>query len=395
MLHEVFTDGHLSLGLMEEREVGDGMKCRCCAHQMQTIGIIYDWHGVSEMRLERQPFEMPPVPMQFYVCPYCTHIQAETMLEDTYYQTHDTQAEGNQQYMNGLNHDEARLDRLIRYAPEAKTYLEIGCGSGRFLQKAAKRFPVCVGVEPSPAAEVAAKIGGIKVLKGFFDHRLRLKEKYDAITAFQVFEHLTDPRSVLRYALECMSDSAIGLLNVPNGQQILETAQYTQVITQHVNYYTPQSMTALVKSAGGELVSVELEPDTMEMNCFFRKKREYPSLETVAQQHRREILRMCEGKRVAVWGTGRKGPAYANLMKGLPMMFLFDSDEKKTGYYMANVARSIELPSKEKLAQVDIVVIFASAYTDVIVRALREQYGYHGEILSLETEHVRRFRARL
>ena len=370
------------------------MKCRCCHHTMQPMGIIHDWHGVSDLRLEQQPFQQEPVPMQFYLCPHCTHIQAETVLEDTFYQMHDTRSEGNQQYQNHLNHDEARLDRLCQYAPEARKYLEIGCGSGRFLQKAAKRFSLCIGVEPSPAASLAEKIGGgTRVLRKPFSRSLQLKEKYDVIAAFQVFEHLTDPRGALHYALECMSDSAIGLLNVPNGQQILETAQYTQVITQHVNYYTPQSMAALVKSAGGELVSVELEPDTMEMNCFFRKKREYPSLETVAQQHRREILRMCDGKRVAVWGTGRKGPAYANLMKGLPMMFLFDSDEKKTGYYMANVAQPIELPSEEKLARVDIVVIFASAYTDEIVRALRGQYRYHGEILSLEAMEVRRIPA--
>ena len=71
---------------------------------------------------------------------------------------------------------------------------------------------------------------------------------------FQVFEHLTDLYSVLNYALEILEPGGVGLINVPNGQRIVEENLYHQIIAEHVNYFTPESLATMAKRAGFDLI---------------------------------------------------------------------------------------------------------------------------------------------
>ncbi|HEX5620907.1 MAG TPA: class I SAM-dependent methyltransferase, partial [Solirubrobacteraceae bacterium] len=81
----------------------------------------------------------------------------------------------------------------------------------------------------------------------------------DVVTAFEVIEHLFSPRAFLERCAELLSDDGVVVLTCPNAAgfdvQILGAASAT-VDAEHLNYFTPDSLAALVRRCGFDVVDV-------------------------------------------------------------------------------------------------------------------------------------------
>ena len=53
---------------------------------------------------------------------------------------------------------------------------------------------------------------------------------------------------------EVLEDDGVALINVPNGEQILKNGLYHQLLLEHINYFSTQSIITLVKNAGFEVL---------------------------------------------------------------------------------------------------------------------------------------------
>ena len=110
------------------------------------------------------------------------------------------------------------LDRDYRHLPRLPagggTLLDVGCGSGAFLQTAKSCGWDVVGVDPDPKAVANGLRLGLNVRQGGIEQFLGEEKSFDIITLSHVIEHVHDPAALLK---------AIYRLLKPGGQLWLET----------------------------------------------------------------------------------------------------------------------------------------------------------------------------
>jgi SAM-dependent methyltransferase len=91
--------------------------------------------------------------------------------------------------------------------------MEIGCGSGFFLDRALDEgFAEAWGVEPSVAAvEAASPRVRDRIRIGLYDHTTFAAEQFDCICAFQILDHAPDPAAMLRACHEHLRPGGVAL----------------------------------------------------------------------------------------------------------------------------------------------------------------------------------------
>jgi 2-polyprenyl-3-methyl-5-hydroxy-6-metoxy-1,4-benzoquinol methylase len=94
--------------------------------------------------------------------------------------------------------------------------LDIGCGTGYFLEKARERFHTA-GLDRSPlAVQYCAERGLTDVHEGTAADLARISEcRYDGIFFLDVLEHLDDPEAALREARELLTENGRLFVTVP------------------------------------------------------------------------------------------------------------------------------------------------------------------------------------
>ncbi len=110
-----------------------------------------------------------------------------------------------------------RLRAVERYQPGG-SLLEVGCGTGLFLEEALRsgRWQV-TGIEPSQrAAEYASQKLGVTVHPGRFSEVQLPAATYDVVALWNVVEHLEHPVQDLRYAWSLLKPGGWLIFSVPN-----------------------------------------------------------------------------------------------------------------------------------------------------------------------------------
>lgn len=95
--------------------------------------------------------------------------------------------------------------------------LEVGAGSGHFLRAAAARGVRASGLEFNPAAAARLHSEGFEVLEADLAAlSRRIDPPFDAVCAFQVLEHVPDPRRLLEEMIGALRPGGRLVLSVPN-----------------------------------------------------------------------------------------------------------------------------------------------------------------------------------
>ncbi len=163
-----------------------------------------------------------------------------------------------------------------------KRLLDVGCGPGFFLKRAAKRGWRCLGVEPSKEASAHAKGLGVNVINGFFNGRTMGEEglAYDAVHISEVLEHVADPLAVLEDVYGLLDDGGLVCAVSPNDfspvQKVLRRRlghkPYWISVPHHINYFSFESMKALLIRAGFSIARVRA---TFPMDFFLLMGKDY------------------------------------------------------------------------------------------------------------------------
>lgn len=142
-----------------------------------------------------------------------------------------------------------------------------------FLKVVCKNFEHCCGIEPSRISYANRfQEKNIEYINDYFNTDLLLP-KYDVIVSFQVLEHCVDVTGFVKAFYKYMKDDGIGVINVPNGHEIFTKPCFSQIVAQHVNYFSVFSLTTLLNDNGFEVLEVENDISAFEITVYFRKKK--------------------------------------------------------------------------------------------------------------------------
>lgn len=123
----------------------------------------------------------------------------------------------------------ARVCRLVPLLHAGSRLLEIGSGSGAFLEAIAPHVGRAIGVEPEDAARAWLTARGTQVVPMLEDADA---ERFDAIVLFHVLEHVLDPVNFIKALTPYLAPGGRVVVEVPNIDDAL-------VAVYHVRSYLP------------------------------------------------------------------------------------------------------------------------------------------------------------
>jgi SAM-dependent methyltransferase len=263
-----------------------------------------------------------------------------------------------------------------------KKIIEIGCGSGEFLSLMQPFVIEAYGLEYSEASVTECVKNGLKVSKGFIQSstdRLNFAP-FDAFFMLNFLEHLPDPNSTLRGICNNLADDAVGLVEVPNFDMILRNNLFSEFISDHLFYFTQDTLTATLRMNGFELIDCKEAWYDYIISAVVKKreKLDLSPFYNYQGQLKKEIeayIRRFKDRQVAIWGAGHQALAIISLMNlADKIKYVVDSATFKQGKYTPATHVRIVSPDTLDSDPVDAVIVMAGGYSDEVARMIRQKF---------------------
>ncbi len=139
--------------------------------------------------------------------------------------------------------------------------LDIGCGTGAFLNEMKSASWNITGLEPDKkASKMASKLYGINTQNPEVLFQLP-KNSYDAITMWHVLEHVHQLHEYIKALYDLIKDNGSIFIAVPNYTSY-DASHYKEHwaaydVPRHLFHFSPQSMEALLNKHGLKLKSIQ------------------------------------------------------------------------------------------------------------------------------------------
>lgn len=160
-----------------------------------------------------------------------------------------------EEYYSPLTRQRYR-DLLDSWEPYRKTnkILDIGCGTGFFLEVAKEKGWEVYGTEYTSNAIAICKSKGISMQQGKLDATHYREEMFDVITSFEVIEHINNPIEEVKNIHSILRKGGLFYLTTPNfnalERRILKANYNVIEYPEHLSYYTPKTLNYLLTRNG-------------------------------------------------------------------------------------------------------------------------------------------------
>lgn len=258
--------------------------------------------------------------------------------------------------------------------------VEIGCGRGEYLSILQTHAPNAFGVEFGESALRDSQALGLTVSR-FFPGETRgyiPGAPFAGFVILHFLEHVPDLRGFLQGIRANLTDDAVGLIEVPNGDMILREKLIAELMTDHLYYFTERTLRLALEVNGFEVISCSTKWHEYNLSAIVRVRQD-PSLEAFAQSipllssQLDEFIAHHPQEEVAVWGAGHQSfAALAMHELGDRVAYLVDSAPFKQG--RRSPASRIPIRSPRYLFDdpvVQCVIVMAGSYSDEVISEIR------------------------
>jgi SAM-dependent methyltransferase len=304
---------------------------------------------------------------------------------------------------------------LKKFIPARRSrVLEIGCATGGLLSALKDEgFTNVHGLDPSPAcAETASRLYGISVFTGTVFDMPGNTGVYDVVIAVGVLEHVEAARQALRRIGDILAPGGLVYAEVPDATRLTgrPDAPYQEFSIEHINFFSPVSLTNLLWSSGFVPVAcdrvVRMQNENLTYPAVFGVYRKSqtsepgltldqetaPALTRYIQESEMQDLRVraaiergARGRPIIVWGTGTHTQrllsvrAFANVQ----ITAFVDSNPKYQHHELCGVP---VLGPAEILHRKEPVLISSCGFQREIREQIQQTLGMHNELILLYDE---------
>lgn len=200
-------------------------------------------------------------------CEDCSMVYLNPVFKDEaivqYYQTNHTEqskvveSDTDNFYINIYN---GGLDSIENFGQNLSNILDIGCSSGTFLDLAKKRNLKTYGVELNKAEFEFARNKGHIVYNQLLDD-INFDTYFDAITMWDVFEHIIDGEGTLRSMGNLLNKNGIIFLQIPSADSLAAKImrEYCNMFDglEHVNLYGVETIKKIANKCNFEIINLK------------------------------------------------------------------------------------------------------------------------------------------
>lgn len=294
----------------------------------------------------------------------------------------------------------AYLQSALEKNPNIKKILEIGCGGCVVLDSLKKGGYEVRGIDSSPFAATEGAKKGIEVITDFFPSS-RILERFDMIFHVDVLEHISDYIDFLRHQYEQLNDEGVVIVNVPDATDSIKVGDISMAMHQHLNYFTETSLSAALRNAGFEVVSVDKAGYGGSLYAIGRKKRNAASggkasdsgrdYENFSSRAEQVIASFCDCSDRVLSDSKRTLGFYVPLRtlpyiarQGIYEGFRFFDD---TGHWHMNVFDGVDVPIENfgdlKQNPVTDLMIMSLTFGDVIRNKVLKEFEGRINVVTL------------
>ncbi len=203
------------------------------------------------------------------ICDRCSLVQvnprpSEREIEDFYKKQYHKDATGESSPPERLIHKSRRFAKhrltILRNFQDLSgtSLLDIGCSYGEFIYQARGLVKKAKGIEPGISFyNYGVKELGLDIFNGTFDEFLRSNStQYDIITAFNVIEHLVNPKEFLRGIHGILKDNGILFIEIPDFKEhllrrLFLKKKFVQLFSPfHLQYFSRATIEYLLNISG-------------------------------------------------------------------------------------------------------------------------------------------------
>jgi len=281
-----------------------------------------------------------------------------------------------------------RLDQFRQWIEKYQLYgrklLEVGCGRGEYLSLLQCVGIDACGVENSNRSVQICRDQGLNAISGYLgdDAVVYQDGPFDAFVCLNFMEHWPDPNETLQHLQRNLSEHAMGLVEVPNIDMIIDKGLFSEFIADHLLYFTADTLRYVLQKNGFEILECYPVWHDYILSAVVKKRK--PMDLSDFKQHRsfitaqlHEFIARFPVGRVAIWGAGHQALAVISLAEiSREISFVIDSAPFKQGKYTPATHLPILPPDVLDERSVAAVIVMAASYSDEVAGILKDKFGH-------------------
>ena len=284
-----------------------------------------------------------------------------------------------------------------KYSLKDKKIVEVGCGQGEYLLLMQQFGVKACGLEYLEESVKKCIDQGLDVSQGFVESSTYKMNNapFDMFFMLNFLEHLPDPNSVLRGINNSLSDNAVGLVEVPNFDMILKKNLFSEFTSDHLFYFTKETLSSTLRQNGFEIVSCERVWHNYIISAIVKKRKKLDISQFYRHQLKLknevgEYVNSFKNNGIAIWGAGHQALAVISLM-GLSdkIKYVIDSAPFKQGKFTPATHIPIVSPKSLDINPVDAVIVMAASYSDEVAKIIKSKNRLEGKANGMEVAILR------
>ncbi|WP_435189583.1 NAD-dependent epimerase/dehydratase family protein [Pseudothioglobus sp. nBUS_23] len=237
-------------------------ECRVCGRKDLREVISLGLSPLANSLLKEKSQAETLYPLELNSCPNCFNCQlsftvpANEMFDDYLYVSSTSKVFRD-------HFSEMAIKFIKDFKLDEKSFVvDIGSNDGVFLAPLKNAGVSVLGVDPAKNLADLANSKGLDTMHGYFnsqiaDEIILLKGKADIVTAFNVFAHADDLKSIAKNVFKIMKKNGVFIIEVQYFADTIRDLTFDNIYHEHVNYWSVNSLQFFCNSLNLILVKIE------------------------------------------------------------------------------------------------------------------------------------------